>query len=58
MSYIPAIGEHIAHDTTGEYLGVVTSVGETTVRFDGPRLRDGLPVTLATIHEIKASKAR
>ena len=58
MSYIPAIGEHIAHDTTGDYLGVVTEVGKATVRVDGPRMRDGLPVTVATIYEIKATKAR
>ncbi len=47
------IGDHIEHDTTGAYLGVVTEVNAVTLRFEGPRKRDGVPVTLATIYEVR-----
>ncbi len=57
MTYHPTIGEHIAHDPTGDYLGVVTNITEPIVRFKGPRMRDGLPVVFATIDEIQPASS-
>jgi hypothetical protein len=51
------IGDHIEHSPSGDYLGVVTSVGKATVCFDGPRRRDGLPVSLATLYEVRRCAA-
>ncbi len=47
------VGDHIEHDRSGAYLGRVTDVGKVLVHFDGPRRRDGIAVTWATIHEVK-----
>ncbi len=40
----------VYHDS-GVYLGRLTGTRGDLVFFDGPRMRDGLPVRMATIHE-------
>lgn len=48
------VGDHIEHKPSGDYLGVITEVRPSgLVRFEGDRKRDGVPVTLATVYEIK-----
>ncbi len=46
-------GQHIFHRGTDRYLGEVTDVKRTTVRFTGPDHADGL----ATRHEIYVGEA-
>ncbi len=48
-------GDHLYHDPSGAYLGVARGPASKAglVRFDGPRTRDGHPVTVATVHEIR-----
>ncbi len=47
------IGDHVEHDPTGDYLGVVTEVTTALVYFRGPRTRDGLPVTFGGHGEVR-----
>lgn len=49
-------GKHVYHDS-GDYLGVITGGQGPIVRFKGPRMRDGRPVTMATIYETKLGPA-
>lgn len=51
------VGDHIEHDPSGDYLGVVTTLMKSGVRVDGPRMRDGEPVTFATYDEIRPATA-
>ncbi|MEM9468308.1 MAG: hypothetical protein AAGA90_23270 [Actinomycetota bacterium] len=46
------VGDHVEHDS-GAYLGVVTKTTEHLVYFDGPRMRDGHPVTFAGWSEVR-----
>ncbi len=47
------IGDHVEHDPTGDYLGIVTEVTTALVYFKGPRMRDGLPVTFGGHDEVR-----
>ena len=47
------IGDHIAHVPSGDYLGTVTMLGKALVHFDGPRTRDGQPITVAGYDEVQ-----
>ena len=55
MTDNPKQGAHLYHTPSGDYLGVARGPASRSgvVRFDGPRMRDGHPVTMATIHEIR-----
>lgn len=50
------VGDHIEHHPSGDYLGVITRIDENFVRFDGPRTRDGYPVTFASIGEVRPAR--
>jgi len=53
-------GSHLYNDRTGDYLGVARAPvrhDDSVVYFDGPRMRDGLPVTWATYHEVTVGPA-
>ena len=47
------VGMKIEHHPTGAYLGVITELTPNLVRFNGPRRRDGYPVTFATYSEVR-----
>ena len=54
-------GSHLYHRRTGGYLGVARGPvrdGSPLVRFDGPRTRDGYPVTSAAYVEVTVCRAK
>ena len=53
----PQVGDHVYHHPSGEYLGVVTESTPALVHFDGPRVRDGQPVTIAGHDEVRIGEA-
>ena len=52
-------GRHVYHHPSGDYLGVATGPPSATgvVRFNGPRIRDGHPVTMCSISEVRPGPA-